>query len=103
MRRRRSSTTAAPTSPHVEGPAPNVVCGPFRLFNGSRASYRVAWQHRGVMPQQVPSVTVEALPDGVRMLDVREPDEWAAGHAPDAVHIPLGELAGRLGELASDS
>jgi rhodanese-related sulfurtransferase len=51
------------------------------------------------MPQQVPSVTVADLPDGVTMLDVREPDEWAAGHAPDAVHIPLGELAGRLGEL----
>ena len=27
------------------------------------------------------------------LLDVREPDEWAAGHAPDATHIPLGDLA----------
>ena len=26
------------------------------------------------------------------LLDVREPSEWAAGHAPGAVHIPLGQL-----------
>jgi rhodanese-related sulfurtransferase len=26
------------------------------------------------------------------LVDVREPDEWAAGHAPDAVHRPLGDL-----------
>lgn len=54
------------------------------------------------MPQQVPSVTVPELPDGAAVLDVREDDEWAAGHAPDAVHIPLGELAGRLDEVPND-
>ncbi|MGW6897463.1 rhodanese-like domain-containing protein [Streptomyces sp. NPDC054919] len=26
-------------------------------------------------------------------LDVREPSEWKAGHAPDAVHLPLSRLA----------
>ena len=30
-------------------------------------------------------------PDEV-LLDVREPGEWAAGHAPGAVHVPLGHL-----------
>ena len=25
-------------------------------------------------------------------LDVREDDEWQAGHAPDAVHIPMHQL-----------
>lgn len=44
-----------------------------------------------------------ALPDGVTLLDVREPDEWAAGHAPEAVHIPMGDLAGRLADLPADS
>ncbi len=34
-----------------------------------------------------------AAADGrVLLLDVREPGEWAAGHAPDAVHLPLGSL-----------
>ena len=35
----------------------------------------------------------------VNGVDVREQDEWDAGHAPDAVHIPMGELPERLGEL----
>jgi rhodanese-related sulfurtransferase len=58
-----------------------------------------------VNPQTVPSVTVSDIaadqPAGT-LLDVREDDEWAAGHAPDAVHIPMSELAGRLDELPQD-
>lgn len=27
------------------------------------------------------------------LLDVREPHEWAAGHAPGATHVPLGLLS----------
>jgi rhodanese-related sulfurtransferase len=30
--------------------------------------------------------------EGHALIDVREPHEWAAGHAPDAVHLPLDEL-----------
>lgn len=30
--------------------------------------------------------------DSVVLLDVREPQEWAAGHAPGALHVPLGDL-----------
>jgi rhodanese-related sulfurtransferase len=52
--------------------------------------------------QQLPSVEVTALPDDVRPLDVREADEWAAGRAPTAVHIPMSELAGRLADLPAD-
>ena len=33
------------------------------------------------------------------VLDVREPGEWAAGRARNAVHIPLGEVVARLSEL----
>lgn len=33
------------------------------------------------------------------LLDVREDDEWQAGHIEGAQHIPLGELGTRLGEL----
>jgi rhodanese-related sulfurtransferase len=59
-----------------------------------------------VNPQTVPSVPVsevaDDLPEGVLLLDVRENDEWAAGHAPHALHIPMSEIAGRLGELPQD-
>jgi rhodanese-related sulfurtransferase len=33
------------------------------------------------------------------LLDVREDDEWQAGHIDGAQHIPLGELGERLREL----
>ena len=36
---------------------------------------------------------------GAVLLDVREPSEWRAGHAPRARHIPLGEHDRRRKEL----
>ena len=38
----------------------------------------------------------------VTVLDVRPPDEFAHGHLPGAVNIPLAELEQRLGELDFD-
>ncbi len=37
---------------------------------------------------------------GTLVLDVREKDEFAAGHLPRARHIPLGELGNRVEEIA---
>jgi rhodanese-related sulfurtransferase len=53
-------------------------------------------------PDTVPEVMSTQLPAGAFLLDVREDDEWAAGHAPDAVHVRLGELGARVGELPRD-
>jgi rhodanese-related sulfurtransferase len=40
-----------------------------------------------------------AGPDPVFLLDVREPDEYRAGHITGATLIPLGELQQRVDEL----
>jgi len=37
---------------------------------------------------------------GAVLLDVREPDEWNAGHIAGAVHLPLGRLAD-IGDLVA--
>lgn len=34
------------------------------------------------------------------LLDVREPKEFDGGRLPNAIHIPLSQLAGRVSELA---
>ncbi|MEU9891411.1 rhodanese-like domain-containing protein [Sphaerisporangium sp. NPDC051011] len=47
----------------------------------------------------VPEIDAKAVPDDVFLLDVRELDEWQAGHAPTAVHIPLGTLQQRVDEV----
>lgn len=31
-------------------------------------------------------------PDDTVLVDVREPDEWNAGHAPGATHVPLSKV-----------
>ena len=33
------------------------------------------------------------------VLDVREDDEWAAGHVEGALHIPMSDFVARFGEL----
>jgi rhodanese-related sulfurtransferase len=40
-----------------------------------------------------------AQAQGAVLVDVREDVEWAAGHAPDALHIPLRQLPARLREI----
>jgi rhodanese-related sulfurtransferase len=37
---------------------------------------------------------------GAILLDVREDDEWTAGHAPGAVHVRLGDLDAHAFETA---
>jgi rhodanese-related sulfurtransferase len=54
---------------------------------------------RGTEVRQVPAARV---PDGAWLLDVREDDEWAAGYAPGARHIPLRELGVRTAEIPQD-
>lgn len=34
------------------------------------------------------------------LVDVRTPEEFAAGHVPKAVNLPVGDLSARLAELA---
>lgn len=47
----------------------------------------------------MPTVQVGDLKDGDFLLDVREDDEWKAGHADGALHIPISEFVARYGEL----
>ena len=49
-----------------------------------------------------PQVMSANVPDGVYLLDVREDDEWAAGHVPDAVHVRLSELNEHSDEIPRD-
>jgi rhodanese-related sulfurtransferase/glyoxylase-like metal-dependent hydrolase (beta-lactamase superfamily II) len=58
----------------------------------------------------VPSVAIQVSPgaaedlihDGAVVIDVREADEWAAGHAPDSVLIPLAQVETRLDEVKGE-
>lgn len=56
----------------------------------------------GDMAEQngITQVDVADLADDVALLDVREPNEYVAGHAPGAVSVPLGEVRARVAEVS---
>lgn len=73
--------TAPPSAPAASAPAGTVAA----------------------LPAEVSVPDASALRDGgAFILDVRQPDEWAAGHIPDATLIPLGELQARVAEVPKD-
>jgi rhodanese-related sulfurtransferase len=51
------------------------------------------------MHPTVPQVPAADVPHDAVLLDVRELDEWTAGHAPGARHVPLGEIGARTQEI----
>jgi rhodanese-related sulfurtransferase len=50
----------------------------------------------------VPQVPAADVPRDAVLVDVREPEEWTAGHAPGARHIPLGDMSARYEEIPRD-
>ncbi|MGV9848938.1 rhodanese-like domain-containing protein [Streptomyces sp. NPDC003442] len=50
---------------------------------------------------QLPQVEAAAVPADGLLLDVREDDEWAAGHVEGALHIPMGHVVARFDELTA--
>ncbi|MEP7347418.1 MAG: MBL fold metallo-hydrolase [Gemmatimonadaceae bacterium] len=64
------------------------------------------WQRRNgelaTVPQVSPTDLAARLASGpgkVTIIDVRRDDEWADGHIPGAIHVPLGRLLERLSSL----
>ena len=51
----------------------------------------------------IPTVAISGVPDplpeGLHVLDVREDDEWRAGHIEGATHIPLRDLPSRVADV----
>ena len=51
------------------------------------------------MAELAAEIPAASVPEGAWLLDVREDDEWVAGHAPEAVFIPMGDLPSQMEEL----
>lgn len=73
--------------------AVTVPVAPGEVLN---ANTPVDLEQAGNVSPMVEEISVqqlsERLGDGITLIDVREPDEYSAGHAPGAVLIPLGAL-----------
>ena len=51
----------------------------------------------------IPSIDADHLTSKHVLLDVREQHEWDAGHAVGAMHVPMGDVPARFGELPADA
>lgn len=51
----------------------------------------------------IPSITVAQLraQSHAQLVDVRSPSEFAAGHIPGAINIPMDQIESRIGDLSS--
>ncbi len=68
---------------------------------------RLAGSLRSIFTKPYESISAtevhERISQGAVLVDVREPGEWQAGHAPGARHIPLAQLAVRASQLPTDT
>jgi len=56
----------------------------------------------GHVPQIDALSAARRVEDGATLLDVREDDEWQAGHAPAAHHVVMQQVPERYGTLPQD-
>ena len=77
-------------APHPCNPGPRIL-GRAELQHGCTTIPTLVTMSEELQPKDIA--------DDAVILDVREQDEWDAGHAPNSVHIPLAEIPERLGDL----
>jgi sulfur-carrier protein adenylyltransferase/sulfurtransferase len=77
------------------------VCGTAPTISEPRAAAEPAGLRRLTVTALSATLSSEAPPP--RLIDVREPHEYNAGHLAGAVNIPLGQLPRRLAELGGAS
>jgi rhodanese-related sulfurtransferase len=66
-----------------------------------------SWMYEGLLrligswaPPLPPEKARELVGAGARLVDVREPDEFARGHLPGAVNVPVDQIEQRAQEIA---
>ena len=73
--------TTSPTS----SPIPSLLHRMRTFFGGPSADGRLRSKVKVAQ-------ALALVRDGATLLDVRENGEWKSGHAPGAIHVPLGDI-----------
>jgi hydroxyacylglutathione hydrolase len=75
---------------------------------GTIAGGFAAWTRAALPCATLEQISAQELRDAidrheaVQIVDVRSPREWAGGHAPGSINIPVGEIPARVAELRRD-
>jgi rhodanese-related sulfurtransferase len=73
-----------------------------RLRRGAEYGECVSEPTHHVIEDIGPDEAASLVNEGAFLLDVRENEEWVAGHAPQAAHVPMGEVQDRASEIPVD-
>jgi len=77
----------------------------FDTIEGCVASPASAWQAAGFPVARVTQISVTELRErknALTLIDVRSEREWETGHAAGAIHIPIGDVNARSGDLSKE-
>ena len=55
--------------------------------------------HKATVARKDPATAKTLIQKGAVVIDVRNPEEYAEGHLPNAVNIPMTEIGKRLAEV----
>lgn len=78
----------------------------YERFGGWLEAGMSSWVDSGLPTQTVSlvdaAVTHDLIRQGAQIIDVREPDEFAAGHIPGAINVPLAKIHEQEAALPAD-
>jgi len=75
----------------------------FDTIEGYVASPASEWQAAGFPVSRVTQISVDELRErgnALTLIDVRSEGEWNAGHVAGAIHVPIGDVNARTGDLS---
>ncbi len=83
-----------------------IILVPLQLIVISTHFCVASWMFEGLMrllgrwtPPISGDQAKELVREGAQLVDVRDPDEFASGHLPDAINLPLDTIGGHLDTL----
>ena len=96
------SLVAASLLRHVGFSDVSDLIGGFGAWTGAGLPITHVGGEPAAAVQVTPMAAEDLIHDGAALIDVREQDEWSAGHAPGAVLIPMSQVEARVNEIPAE-
>ncbi|MGL1863179.1 MAG: rhodanese-like domain-containing protein [Pseudodesulfovibrio sp.] len=72
------------------------------MFGGAEAMAVKAGEAEGAVDAEWFLATIKSDPDAITLIDVRDPEEYAAGHFPSAINMTADVMEKKIDSIATD-